>query len=247
MSSPSQIAGPGARLSVLRGTASLATQPGRTYKAFGQDYQFAERMSNPFPEFIVHDPEPAPVGAATASVHGIAENEAGQVDGADDRTASSDVPLDRFSSSKESPMRESVWTPPPSQPWYKKVKKFWWLTLVITLLGILGVLLAILGAMGMLGNHRYAPLLVVFRFLLMVSRPSAPDSPSSTGNATATSTTSPPSSTTSTSPLPTVSTPPSLLNILANCTSPDHKRQLCGQLHLHQQHPLDWSGTQHVQ
>ena len=217
MSSPSQIAEPSARPSILRAPASSVTQPGRTYKAFGQDYQFAERMSNPFPEFIVHDPEPAPMGATTANAHGIPENVVGQVDGADDRTASTEVPLDRCSSSKESPVRESVWTPPPSQPWYKKVKNFWWLTLVITVLGILGVLMAILGAMGMLGNHRYvAFFVIVLRSLLMISRPSALDSPSSTDNATATSTTSTSPSTTSTSPLPTVSTPPLFHNVLAD-------------------------------
>ncbi|KAK4454741.1 hypothetical protein QBC34DRAFT_140084 [Podospora aff. communis PSN243] len=143
MSSPSQIAEPGVRPSSgLPSSTAPGGAQGKTYKAYGQDYQFAERLSNPPPEFVIGssiDEHSAPVAAQTDGTH---ENtiENGSANGQD-------------SSFKESQRRESIWRPPLEKPWYKKVPKMWWISTGITVIGSTVVILAILAAMGTFSGH----------------------------------------------------------------------------------------------
>jgi len=141
MSSPSQIAEPKARpVSGLPGSATPASRSGRPYKAYDQEYQFAERLSNPPPEFVI--------GSAD-----IASSAAVQTDGPTENTADTGSPTGRASGSKESHRRESIWRPPPENPWYKRIRRMWWIGVAITIVGGTAVILAILGAMGTFTGH----------------------------------------------------------------------------------------------
>ncbi|KAK4682371.1 hypothetical protein QC764_115790 [Podospora pseudoanserina] len=141
--------------------------PRKEFKAYGQDYQYAETWSNPLPEFIVHNPgtkndDPGALEAGTAGVTGGigATTRAGprpeSLDGTQDTSASMDyqgnISHHRPDTvgSKGSVMREAVWVPPYEKPWYRKLTHLQWLIATVTVLGILAVVLAILGAMGIL-------------------------------------------------------------------------------------------------
>jgi hypothetical protein len=147
MSSPSQIDEPSERprSGLLPPSTNPTTQQGKTYKAYGQDYQYAERLSNPPPEFVVGTYDPGLLAAPALPIAGT--------DGAGDAGANDIESPIRHPSSSNSQKRESVWVPPPAKPWYKKIPKMWWLSGVITLVGTTAVLLAILGAMGILGGR----------------------------------------------------------------------------------------------
>ncbi|KAK0737399.1 hypothetical protein B0T21DRAFT_347770 [Apiosordaria backusii] len=172
--SPSQSPGPGDRpvsdlLDSPTARSSPPPPPRKEFKAYGQDYQYAETWSNPLPEFIVHnrgskDYHPGALEAGTAGVPGGigAATGAGpgpeSVDGTQDTGASMDyhesVSQHRPDTvgSKGSVIREAVWVPPPEKPWYRKLSHLQWLIGTVTVLGILAVVLAILGAMGILSG-----------------------------------------------------------------------------------------------
>ncbi|KAK0632964.1 hypothetical protein B0T14DRAFT_560599 [Immersiella caudata] len=136
MSSPSQIAEPRARpLSGLPGSTAPAGSQYKTYKAYGQEYQYAERLSNPPPEFVIGSIDPSTPVAA-------------QIDGAQENNIENGSSNDQEGSFKESHRRESMWRPPPEKPWYKKVPKMWWIGIGITVVGSTVVIMAILAAMG---------------------------------------------------------------------------------------------------
>ena len=152
MSSPSQIAEPRARpLSGLPGSAAPTAREGRTYKAYGQDYQFAERLSNPPPEFVISssglgqaEVASPPAAANAAQTHGAAD---GHGDGEAGTTLTSDY--------KEGGAHEPISVLPHEKPWYKRTRKMWWIGGTVTVVGVISVLLAILGAMGILGGHTF--------------------------------------------------------------------------------------------
>ncbi|KAK4178249.1 hypothetical protein QBC36DRAFT_108802 [Triangularia setosa] len=173
--SPSQSPGPGDQpVSDIFDSATARSPPPpppppprKEFKAYGQDYQYAETWSNPLPEFIVHSPgskndHPGALEAGMAGVTGgiAATTGAGpgpeSIDGTQDTSASMDyhesVSQRRPDTvgSKGSAMREAVWVPPYEKPWYRKLTHLQWLIGTVTFLGILAVVLAILGAMGIL-------------------------------------------------------------------------------------------------
>ncbi|KAK5656396.1 hypothetical protein OQA88_4777 [Cercophora sp. LCS_1] len=135
--------------------STAATSPKKAYKAYGQDYQYAERLSNPLPEFVIGSFDPVAVASTSAAVPGAALGNTEQADGANEERQLSGGTLsnDQSGSFKESPMRESIWIDPPRRPWHKRIPIFWRLVIIVSLLGITGVILAILGAMGLLGAH----------------------------------------------------------------------------------------------
>ncbi|KAK0656249.1 hypothetical protein B0T16DRAFT_365384 [Cercophora newfieldiana] len=138
MSSPSQIAEPRARpLSGLPGSTTPGAGQGKSYKAYGQDYQFAERLSNPPPEFVIGSIDPTPPAVA-------------QTDGGQESAGSPKGPAGSF---KESHTQESIWTPPPETPWYKRIPRIWWIGIAITVVGSTAVIFAILAAMGTFAGH----------------------------------------------------------------------------------------------
>jgi hypothetical protein len=143
MSSPSQIAEPRGRpLSGLPSSTAPGGARSKTYKAYGQDYQFAERLSNPPPEFVVGSVDPSTTVAA-------------QTDGAHENTIKNGSSNGQDSSFKEFHRRESIWRPPPEKPWYKKVPKMWWIGVGITAIGSTVVILAILAAMGTFSGRTF--------------------------------------------------------------------------------------------
>ncbi|KAK4199837.1 hypothetical protein QBC40DRAFT_281205 [Triangularia verruculosa] len=171
--SPSQSPGPGDRpvSDILDSPTARSSPPPppprKEFKAYGQDYQYAETWSNPLPEFIIQNPgtksdHPGALEAGTVGVTGGigattgAGPDSESIDGTQDTSASMDY-HERASQhrpdtvgSKASIMREAVWVPPYEKPWYRKLTNLQWLIGTVTLLGVLAVVLAILGAMGIL-------------------------------------------------------------------------------------------------
>ncbi|KAK0671380.1 hypothetical protein QBC41DRAFT_315645 [Cercophora samala] len=173
ITSPSESPGPGDRpvSDILDSSTTRSPPPPppprKEFKAYGQDYQYAETWTNPLPEFIVHNPgtkndHPGALEAGTAGVTGGigATTGAGprpeSIDGTQDTSASMDYHGNVSPhhpdtvGSKGSVMREAVWVPPYEKPWYKRLTHLQWLIATVTVLGILAVVLAILGAMGIL-------------------------------------------------------------------------------------------------
>ncbi|KAK4187236.1 hypothetical protein QBC35DRAFT_237636 [Podospora australis] len=158
-SSPSQIAEPRERpLSGL--PASLTPPPPmaqKEYKAYRQEYQYAETWDNPPPEMVVvNDGRQSRIFGATVAAPSsptpTQNHEGTNSETMTDHTnrASSTHHLPYRVDSKEFEMREDVWVEPRGTPWYRKITKLQWLIFCVTLLGVLAVLLAILGAMGVL-------------------------------------------------------------------------------------------------
>ncbi|KAK3330687.1 hypothetical protein B0H66DRAFT_528031 [Apodospora peruviana] len=158
MSSPGQIADPAERppsglpANFQPTLSSVRTQ---SFKAYGQDYQFAETWNNPPPELVVDN------GQSSAAA------ESTQADGTQEHSQSeaiSKTPGGIWSKDA------AVWVPPPEEPWYKRIPKMWWIIGGVILVGITVVVLAILGAMNLLTSHTSVSLTPV---------PHAPDSFSS--------------------------------------------------------------------
>ncbi|KAL2258663.1 hypothetical protein VTK26DRAFT_7952 [Humicola hyalothermophila] len=144
MSSPSQIADPRQRpTSLLPNVASPVHH--EAHRTFGQSYQYAETWQNPPPQLLFSgnpDETSPPFGGGDAANETTGDAEAGSAHRPEAPGA------------KEAVMPEHVWTPPPDEPWYRKVSKLAWLIIAVTTLGVTAVVLAILGAMGILTGSR---------------------------------------------------------------------------------------------
>ncbi|KAH6628206.1 hypothetical protein F5144DRAFT_622185 [Chaetomium tenue] len=130
-----------------------ASSPSRaTFKTFGQEYQYAETLQNPFPEVIFSGPANTAHNAASTSPAAV-----GGIDGTNDSPADQDAGSSlRFGTpgSKEPAMHEDVWVEPAEAPWYKTISRGRWAAIIICTVGITGVVLAILGAMNKLSGER---------------------------------------------------------------------------------------------
>ncbi|EAQ89524.1 predicted protein [Chaetomium globosum CBS 148.51] len=130
-----------------------ASSPSRaTFKTFGQEYQYAETLQNPFPEVIFSGPANTATSAASTSPAAV-----GGIDGTNDSPADNDTRSSlRFGTpgSKEPAMHEDVWVEPAEAPWYKTISRGRWAAIIICTVGITGVVLAILGAMNKLSGER---------------------------------------------------------------------------------------------
>ncbi|KAK4039365.1 hypothetical protein C8A01DRAFT_36660 [Parachaetomium inaequale] len=129
--------------------------PRGPFKTFGQEYQYAETLQNPFPEVIFAGPANAAHGTAPTS-----PVSAGGADGTnepptDHGTLSSHRPA--TTGSKEPVMHEDVWVEPAEAPWYTTISRRKWAAIIICTVGITGVMLAILGAMNKLSGTRSTP------------------------------------------------------------------------------------------
>ncbi|KAK0628261.1 hypothetical protein B0T17DRAFT_147061 [Bombardia bombarda] len=137
MSSPGQIAAPQGRPPSGLTASAFGSQRSQTSTAYGQDCHYAETWENPPPEFVVGSGQTA---AGLAATNGAGSGHDGDATG-------------QGGALKEFGAQGTVWTPPAEDPWYKKVRKAWWIGGIVTVLGITGVILAILGAMDLLTNH----------------------------------------------------------------------------------------------
>lgn len=167
---------------------SASSTSGAPFKTFGQDYQYAETLQNPFPEVIFSGPANATHSAASTSPAAVSG-----IDGTNESPADHDTRSSlRLGTpgSKEPAMSENVWVEPAEVPWYKTISKGRWAAIIICTVGITGVVLAILGAMNKLSGERSD-----------TSKPS-PDSPTlgnmSTDEASSSNTPSPAESTSAT-------------------------------------------------
>ncbi|KAK4156790.1 hypothetical protein C8A00DRAFT_30340 [Chaetomidium leptoderma] len=113
--------------------------PREPSKTYGQDYQYAETLQNPFPEVILSS-------AANTGQNGAPTSHIGAADGANEPDTRSSLRPDT-AGSKEPAMHEDIWVEPREVPWYKTISRRKWATIIISTLGITGVMLAILGAM----------------------------------------------------------------------------------------------------
>lgn len=130
----------------------LTSSKSQTFKAYGQDYQFAETWANPPPEFVVS------TGAVPRGNQNPGLLEEAHANGGGNGGAANLASIGGSFKTKESQQTadeppEVIWVPPSDKPWYKRSGKLWWMIGGITTLGIIAVVLAILGALGMLGGH----------------------------------------------------------------------------------------------
>ncbi|KAH6854793.1 hypothetical protein B0I37DRAFT_39668 [Chaetomium sp. MPI-CAGE-AT-0009] len=126
---------------------------GAPFKTFGQEYQYAETLQNPFPEVIFSGPENTAHTAASTSPAAIGGMDGTNEGPADHETRRSSLRLGT-PGSKEPAMPENVWVEPPEAPWYKAISLRRWAAIIICTAGITGVVLAILGAMNKLSGER---------------------------------------------------------------------------------------------
>lgn len=149
----------------------------QAFKAYGQDYRYAETLHNPFPEAVCSGPSSIPVVAAASDAAAVgvdagvscdASGSAAVAAAANTTTIGSltatTTAHDSHSISshndtgmgKESILvrDELVWVEPPEEPWYKNISRRRWLAIIVCTIGITGVVLAILGAMNKLSGER---------------------------------------------------------------------------------------------
>ncbi|KAK3383472.1 hypothetical protein B0T24DRAFT_50674 [Lasiosphaeria ovina] len=171
----------------LQPGAGESSQSGQPYKAFGQQYQYAETWSNPLPEIAFggggHGDETSQGPVAASQTDGGADSD---VEHAERRRVNeaSALPPDLARTSYSGSLfrgAEVTWVPPTPDPWYKRVPKMYWLYGAIITVGTIGVILAILGGMGMLSAQNSA-----------AARPAS----TTTASGTSTSSSAAPSSTT---------------------------------------------------
>ncbi|KAM7220625.1 hypothetical protein V8F06_004029 [Rhypophila decipiens] len=211
MSSPGQIADPRARPQSGMPGSYTPYQPDSSsrhtpMKEYGQEYQFAESWANPLPELVVGSGAPPAAAAAAAAVP--------QADGIQEHTGSDGFGLG-------SNIKESVWVPPPEQPWYKRVHNKWWIIGGITLVGTIGVIMAILAGTNTFGNRSSSvsppassmtPSAMLTASRLPETSSSTTTSTTSVSNPTATSTTSSSQPTSTANPNP---------NLIKDCSNKD--------------------------
>ncbi|KAM7205246.1 hypothetical protein V8F33_001077 [Rhypophila sp. PSN 637] len=190
MSSPGQIADPKARPQSGMPGNYTPYQPDSSsrhtpMKEYGQEYQFAESWANPLPELVAGSGAPPAAAAAAAAVP--------QADGIQEHTG-----FDGFGLGCN--IKESVWVPPPEQPWYKRIHNKWWIIGGITLVGTIGVIMAILAGTNTFGNRSSLP----------ATSSSTATSTTSVSNPTATSTTSSSQPTSTANPNP---------NLIKDCSN----------------------------
>ncbi|KAK4103358.1 hypothetical protein N658DRAFT_422111 [Parathielavia hyrcaniae] len=136
--------------------SSPTPPPREPLKSFGQEYQYAETLQNPYPEVVFTGPSNPARGAASTSP---------AIAGVGDRTQeASSASHDAFSShrpdtagSKNTALHEDIWVEPRGAPWYKAVSPKKWAIVIVCTLGVTGVVLAILGAMNKLTPSRSEP------------------------------------------------------------------------------------------
>jgi hypothetical protein len=143
----------------------------QAFKAYGQDYRYAETLHNPFPEVVCSGPSSIPVAAAVGVDAGVSRDASGSAAAA---TAANTTTIGSLTATtaahdshsisshndtgmgKESILvrDELVWVEPSEEPWYKSISRRRWLAIIVCTVGITGVVLAILGAMNKLSGER---------------------------------------------------------------------------------------------
>ncbi|KAK0733797.1 hypothetical protein B0T26DRAFT_736665 [Lasiosphaeria miniovina] len=187
----------------LQPGAGESSQSGQPYKAFGQQYQYAETWSNPLPEIAFggggHGGETSqgPVAASQADGGADSEVEHAERRGVNEASA---LPPDLARTSYSGSLfrgTEVTWVPPTPDPWYKRVPKMYWLYGAIITVGTIGVILAILGGMGMLSaQNSTMAAWATPAVLTSTSSAAVPPASTTTASGTSTSSSAAPSSTT---------------------------------------------------
>ncbi len=186
--------------------AALAA-PQKSLKTFGQSYQYAETLQNPFPEVVF---------SGVASTSAVRSG-----DGANEASADSSIRPGTAGSSKEPVLHEDVWVEPPEPPWYKEISRRSWIAIIICTVGITGVLMAILGAMNKFsGPERSDPsisfttsLTTINSINTVTTMNTSPPTPSKTADKTSTdSTTTTTAATTTGTATATSSNPTSIVS-----------------------------------
>ncbi|KAK3372336.1 hypothetical protein B0H63DRAFT_484416 [Podospora didyma] len=140
--------------------------PDKQFKAYGQDYQYAETWANPLPELIVDaaNHQTLPAGSAGTAGRAVApvQNDGAQSETDDDGPRMNEAAVlprrltPTGDSIKGPVIPETIWLDPDEEPWYRRIQRRWVIYGTVIAVGIIAVLLAILGAMGVLSHKSSA-------------------------------------------------------------------------------------------